>query len=107
MKHLLIVLAALSANPAQAANDDAVWNPPPRFDHEPTIPVKIDEMDPFSLQGICGRIMGFTPGQYFRACTIPNLDGTCYIFMIDRPAYGTTPQAVYRHERGHCNGWKH
>lgn len=109
MKAILILLAALTSSPAGAGPNDPDWPPPARYDREPTMPVRIAEVHPFTLQGICGRMMGFKPGEYFRGCTIPSLEGVCYIFIIDRPAYGTTPRAVYRHERAHCasNGWKH
>jgi hypothetical protein len=30
---------------------------------------------------------------------------SCTIIMIDKPFLGTHPEAVYRHEIAHCNGW--
>lgn len=31
----------------------------------------------------------------------------CLIITVDRPYRKATPEAVFRHEQGHCNGWKH
>ena len=32
-------------------------------------------------------------------------ENRCIIVMIDKPSLGVSPEAVLRHEIGHCNGW--
>jgi hypothetical protein len=91
-----------------AGMNDAEWNPPARFDHAYSGKLTVKRLQPSAVEGACSQLMGekYTPGRKRRGCarwwTNPD---RCTVILIDRPAYGTTPKAVFRHEIGHCNRW--
>lgn len=94
--------------------DRAAWNPPAEYDHP--FPGELIEyrVNPGEVARRCSnwlnqknifkRFVGYASSK--RGCAFPRGD-KCWIVYIDRPAYGTTPEAVRRHEIGHCNGWRH
>jgi hypothetical protein len=89
----------------------AEWNPPPQYDHEFPGKTEVTLLHPRDVPSACRKM--FRDGghkiavtQQQRGCAI-RYGKVCKIIAIDRPRYGTTPEAVIRHERGHCNGWHH
>jgi hypothetical protein len=87
----------------------AEWNPPARYDHEFDGKTEVQLLHPFKVPAACRKM--FKDGGHKlnvsrtqKGCAI-RYGKVCKIIAIDRPYYGTTPAAVVRHERGHCNGW--
>jgi hypothetical protein len=96
------------------ASDDtwkaqAEWNPPARYDVPFPGAMHVYRMHPREVPAACGNLfarygLNIQTGPMQRGCAAYE-GNKCEIVTIDRPAYGTTPEAVLRHERGHCNGW--
>lgn len=87
----------------------AEWNPPAQYDKPFPGRMVVRQMPPRQVPGACqqmfdARGMNLTAGFGQRGCAV-QVGDQCQVITIDRPAYGTTPDAVVRHERGHCNGW--
>jgi hypothetical protein len=81
--------------------------PPPFYDHVPTRPVVEHVMSKEEVAKWCTVAASkahaaFPPGRTDPAgCSFTNkTDGKCYIIRVD-------DDLVRRHERAHCNGWKH
>jgi hypothetical protein len=115
MKKLALVLLALLAFPAHAQeamkNDRPSWNPPARYDRpydgrliEYPLPQQAVRRYCVKLGAEYGRDLG--GGMHQRGCAV-RLDGgkTCIIAYINKRYGLATPEAVRRHEIGHCNGW--
>lgn len=107
MRALLVL--ALLASPALAGKHDAEWNPPARYDHAYTGKLMLTKLPQAQMQRACRQLFsqyGYsdtTSGEQ-RGCAIPGKD-VCIIVTIDKTYKATTPDAVLRHELGHCNGW--
>jgi hypothetical protein len=100
----MIVLAVLLATTLRAE-----WNPPARYDHPFNGRTEVRYMAPRDVPAACRKMLkghNIAVTQQQRGCAI-RYGKVCKIIAIDRPYYGTTPAAVVRHERGHCNGWHH
>ncbi|TPN03801.1 hypothetical protein FJ973_29605 [Mesorhizobium sp. B2-1-3] len=83
--------------------DDAEWNPPARFDHPYTGKLTIKYLPMSRVQLVCERYKAFDD-QVMYGCA--SWDSTsCIIVVIDHQYLNQTPQALIRHEMGHCNGW--
>lgn len=85
------------------------WNPPAEFDGPFAGEMVVQRMPQANVQASCDAMFAWagydietTPQQLGCAAEV---SGVCYIITIDRMTDGVTPQAVLRHERGHCNGW--
>lgn len=107
---LLFALVALAASPALAGKEDPTWNPPARFDRPYTGPKRVRHLAPEEVYRECARMLkeanGSERGTYpgMRGCqTMDN--GFCDIVVPDRVWKKATPEAILRHEYGHCNGW--
>lgn len=96
----------LMCSPALAGK--AEWNPPARFDHAYSGKLSIVRLPPKLVRKHCDNVLAklglgrATPTQ--KGCAVQD-KGSCKIWVIDRPMWGTTTRAVIRHEMGHCNGW--
>ncbi len=98
----------LLAWPALAQDHDRKeWNPPTRYDH-PFKGTLIEESLPRKdVMKLCPRLLDQfeIPGEVTRGCSILVRPDVCIVIYIDEPYHGTLPEAVKRHELGHCNGW--
>lgn len=108
MRALLALGLVLIALPAMAGDYPAEWNPPAKFDRPFHGETAIRKLHPKHIEPACKRLYSHygmespdTPG----CAVLTNFGSRCYIIVIDRPFGGTTPEAVIRHEVGHCNGW--
>lgn len=94
---------------AHADRDGAFWDPPKRYQKIFVGQLEIAYLPPEEVAIACAYLMqDFKdfPDAEFRGCAkLTERPRKCVVFLIDRPAYGTTPRAVRRHEMGHCNGW--
>lgn len=74
--------------------------PPAEFDHEPTVPYRVEMVEPERITGICG----YQFGKQVLGCYVWWCNSTIYL-RSDMDA-GATALAL-RHEKGHVNGWSH
>lgn len=104
MKTLAALLLMTTA--ALAGREDAQWNPPPQYDKPFPGPTVVVTVPPAEVKRACRPLNAKWETDRARGCARV-IDGTCHIVTIKFPFYGTTPEYVLRHERGHCNGWVH
>lgn len=110
----LLLVSAIALSPAWAQeapipNDRPSWDPPARFDHpykgqlvERRLPQKQVVASCRALVRDYGR--KYVIGNAQRGCSV--VEGSrCIVVYIDRPYGLAAPEAVRRHEIGHCNGW--
>jgi hypothetical protein len=95
--------------PERLYDAQATWDPPARYDKPFPGRTVVRQLPPRQVANACRELFGargldIAVGLAQRGCAV-HLGDQCQIISIDRPAYGTTPEAVIRHERGHCNGW--
>lgn len=107
---LFSVFCLASANVAVAGKNDAEWNPPARFDHPYKGEILVRQLPQDKVFEACRvlfNIYGIEAAAYAeqRGCAILTSSHSCLIVTIDKPYMGTTPEAVLRHENGHCTGW--
>ena len=94
---------------ATAATAQAEWNPPPRYDTPYAGDLHTMPRPPAMVAAACAGLFAWADldiqvSMEQRGCAVYN-GRECWVIHIDRDAYGTTPEAVLRHEIGHCNGW--
>lgn len=107
---LTIATATLLTSPAaEAGPNDPTWNPPARYDHPFTGKVVLRRYAQRYLKSACDDLFArhhikveTTYGM--RGCSAAK-GNRCEILTVDRTFEGATPNAVLRHEMGHCNGW--
>lgn len=116
MKRLAIFLLAMLPVVALAddlpfgKNDRPAWNPPARFDRPYDGKLFEFRLPQQAVARYCVKLSKHYYGvdkpqnPHQRGCAVP-MDGWCIIAYIDRPYGLSTPDAVRRHEIGHCNGW--
>lgn len=83
------------------------WNPPARFDHPYHGRLIIKRIPQDRIVKACSALLsplGIPAHMNQRGCSY-EINKHCTVYIINRPYHGTTPQAVLRHEIGHCNGW--
>lgn len=101
---MLKIIATLAAIliPASAM---AFSDPPARFQGTPKMPLEIIEMNPKDIREACG--ITSRPFSVIFGCSTIRLNPKtrCIIIIPDRPVGFVKPEAVLRHEIGHCNGW--
>lgn len=92
---------------AQDSRDRAEWNPPHRYDFPYKGKLLELRLPRDQVLAACGQLFDQmkVDSEVTRGCAVRPVDGTCLIVMIDEPYKSTTPEAVRRHEIGHCNGW--
>ena len=102
-----LITAILIWGVSPALAETIPYLPPAQYDHEPRIPVRVIYVD--DIQTLCTRTSAspVPEGKNIWACAgIAKGGKVCVIFMPK----GTSPKRyafLYRHERGHCNGWRH
>lgn len=116
MKHVLTALilsvgAAQAAPPAQI--DRPIWDPPERYQCDPSGWTTYYKLPPRQVAVQCPLLLKADKNIFIRyinmtrewkGCTYCD-NGYCTVVYIDRPVYGTTPDAVKSHEDGHACGW--
>lgn len=85
------------------------WNPPARYDHEYDGDLTLFQLPQAEVANLCEEVFdaaGFPveASQTQRGCSWQRGD-SCFVVTIDTTYSGSTPDAVLRHELGHCNGW--
>lgn len=83
------------------------WNPPKKYDHPFKGTLDYQEMPQKQLVSACEALLkplGIKVHSNQRGCSYVQ-GNKCHVISIDTVFNGTTPQAVLRHETGHCNGW--
>jgi hypothetical protein len=90
-------------------NKGAEWNPPTKYDHPYKGLLREYPLPQKQVVAACGKALAqynIKATMRQRGCAVYNSDRSeCTIIYIDKPFMGTTPEAVRRHEMGHCNGW--
>jgi hypothetical protein len=82
----------------------SIYLPPHEFDHEPVVPVMIEEMPVEQIQTICAPQDGNAEWGRVESCS----QRRGHIWVIRLPNnLGSVREACYlRHEHGHVNGWR-
>lgn len=106
---LRVVIYFILASGAAAGQRDTEWNPPAPYDH-PYSGRLIERSLPQPLiQKACDRLFaryGVTSKTSFNQHGCSAFRGkVCEVIVPNRTFMGATPEAVRRHEIGHCNGW--
>lgn len=109
------LMAALAGNPQPnvwRVNDVPEWNPPAQYDkpYQGILNLQLAPQDQVGL--LCARLFRqngargpeYRTSRQQRGCAWQN-DGQCTIIASETPFRGATPEAIIRHELGHCNGW--
>ncbi len=75
--------------------------PPPQYDYPPRIPVQvIEERD---INRTCRDLGGYRGDGFIAACSML-FPKRCVIFWPRGKAHRGN---LWRHERAHCNSWRH
>lgn len=109
MRSALALLLSLLTAPALAGPRDAEWNPPARYAGSYTGKLIERRLPQHLVVGACNAL--FAKHRFAakatlqqRGCSV-HVGNTCTIIIIDRRYGLASPEAVRRHELGHCNGW--
>lgn len=111
MKRLLTAaVALLIASPAVAGKNDAEWNPPARFDHAYAGKLTVRYLPQKQVVTACEKLFSaykVAAKSSFnqRGCSAITSKTSCIVIVVDKTYALATPNAVLRHEIGHCNGW--
>nr|WMC99348.1 hypothetical protein RAR13_11890 [Aminobacter aminovorans] len=112
VKILACLLFLLSAGAAHAGKDDAEWNPPARFSGPYKGELTLRYLPPEQVFPVCAKMLteanGSDTGTYpgMRGCSVRSENGAkCSVVVSSKPVNKATPEAILRHEIGHCNGW--
>jgi hypothetical protein len=100
------VLAAI-AIVALCAPASALYVEPPsaRYDHAPSAPVVVRYETGAVFKVFCRAMFLTIPGRVV-ACAPPHAMPAKCLIVIDK-AFRRDRRALIRHERAHCNGWRH
>jgi hypothetical protein len=86
--------------------------PPKEYDHEYDGKIIIERMSDPALRAACPG--SFKPSNWALGCTKPPSypGGECIVRILDDAGLRATSwekdyDIIYRHERGHCNGFRH
>ncbi|MBB5663267.1 hypothetical protein GGE68_001443 [Rhizobium leguminosarum] len=106
---LFLASAMLLPGLAVAGLRDPEWNPPARFDHTYSGRLMLTQLPQSKMQKACQQLFakyGLKDTTSFQqhGCAKAFPD-RCIVITIDKTYMGATPDAVLRHELGHCNGW--
>ncbi|TIV83785.1 MAG: hypothetical protein E5V64_06365 [Mesorhizobium sp.] len=110
MRTALALCALLIAGPAFAGINDPTWNPPARFDHSYSGKLTLRRLPQKQVVTECAKLFArykveATASLKQRGCSAITSKTSCTVITVDKPYALATPQAVLRHELGHCNGW--
>lgn len=115
MTKVLNLFAALAVASFLGGTAAAFDNPPSEFDH-PANNMRVWHYSPAKANDLCGRLLrhGNNPyrlaasdGSAVEACAIGG-PAQCILIMPQRSSITAAKyDRLYRHEVGHCNGWRH
>jgi hypothetical protein len=97
------------SGPAHAGPRDGEWAPPARYDHPYPGALIVHKIPQSQLPAACKALFARhnVSGRAFgdiRGCSAQGEKGW-EVITIDKTYKKATPDAVLRHETGHCNGW--
>lgn len=97
---------AFCASLAFSASDPdwGIKLPPVEFEYKPIRPVVEVGLDLFEVNRVCHEL-GSPPELRVWGCALTELHW-CLIF-VPRGVPQSFTHIIRRHERGHCNGWRH
>jgi hypothetical protein len=108
---LALLLANLAmADIAKAGKNDAEWNPPTRFDHAYSGKLTVRYLPQKQVVTACTNLFAKykVPAKSFpnqHGCSAITSKTSCTVIVVNETYMRATPQAVLRHEIGHCNMW--
>lgn len=79
----------------------ATLSPPAHFDYKPKIPMETVRLAPSQVHTICSKFIKSRPRARIEGCAIRRRS-SCTIYIPHNAS-----NTLIRHERAHCNGWKH
>ncbi len=86
-----------------AASLSGVQIPPARYDHPPAMRMQVIEGTNAQIQRVCRLASKYRGELEILACAIPGKTVCIMIWPKGKPRSGP----LWRHERAHCNGWRH
>ncbi len=99
----LVFFCLLAAGPSLAGINDPTWNPPARFDHPYSGRLIVHRLPQAQIVDVCTKVLGI---RSFNRHGCSSYKGNrCEVWIVDKTYMQATPEAVLRHETGHCNGW--
>lgn len=110
MRGTIVLVCLLLASPAIAGKTDPTWNPPARFDHPYQGKLTVQRLPQKQVVSACAKLfakykVAAKSSLAQRGCSAITSKNSCTMIVIDKTYLKATPEAVIRHERGHCNGW--
>jgi len=112
MKQALVIGVLFAACVGAQAGEEIKpeWNPPARYDHPFNGAVDVQYLPQPQVIIECAKLfkdhkIKDTAAYTQRGCSAVTNPNTCKMFIVDSPYRGATPEAIKRHEIGHCNGW--
>lgn len=82
--------------------------PPEKYDHPYNGRHTTHVVNPSEVKKICVNQLGWTHNpKWVEGCAWVSSDGHCWNIVSGRPRHAESVEALMRHERAHCNGWKH
>jgi hypothetical protein len=79
--------------------------PPAKYDHAPSAPIVVRYETGAVFKVFCRAMFMTIPGRV-AACAPPHAMPRKCLIVIDRE-FRKDRAALIRHERAHCNGWRH
>lgn len=97
---------------ATAGLHDPEWNPPERFDHAYSGKLNLHRVPAADVTKTCKAMAdfyGYKSDMPDHGCSHldwnKELGNFCEVIIPIGPVQRATPNAILRHEVGHCNGW--
>lgn len=101
-----VCLAIAVISPALAGSHDSEWNPPARFDHPYALKMVVKRVSPSQVVQTCRKLYNqYSVGEGTIGCSTFDENAACIIVIPNKRVGFASPEAVLRHEIGHCNGW--
>jgi hypothetical protein len=103
-----VILASILALPAAAQdgaygeNDRPTWDPPARYQGEYLGTLVEKSLPQPEVQRLCSYLGVVSP--HTRGC-VQRVGKTCILIRVSTQYGASLPEAVRRHEMGHCLGW--
>lgn len=104
----IVLLGLLSS--AQAGKEDPTWDPPRRHNHPYNGELIEYRVPQPQVVDLCKKIVRMASGTWQvtdnqHGCAVQVGHDRCIIVYVNQTFMAATPEAVRRHELGHCNGW--
>lgn len=106
----VLLSALLICGSANAGVNDSTWNPPARFDFPYKGELTVKRLPQVDVVEACRVLFTLYDVQAkasltSRGCAVITSKNSCIVVTVDKTYKRATPEAVLRHEMGHCNGW--